>query len=68
MAKFLPQNISKIVSKDINRKHENNQNIIERKVITTKKKKKKINMRMFPLDTESRFAIIKKRDAIKKTK
>ena len=40
IAKFLSQNISKIVSKDINRKHENNQNIIEGKVITKKKQKK----------------------------
>ena len=38
IAKFLPQNISKIVSKDINRKHEDNQNVIEAKVITKKKK------------------------------
>ena len=38
IAKFLSQNISKIVSKDINRKHKNNQNIIEGKVITKKKK------------------------------
>ena len=39
IAKFLSLNISQIVSKDINRKHKNNQNIIEGKVITKKKKK-----------------------------
>lgn len=63
-AESLRQNISKIISKDVNKKHKNNLNLKERKAITEMKNDEHI--KVYPFDKGSGFVIIEEKEAIKK--
>ena len=60
----LRQNISRIITKDLKKKHKNNLSFAERKALTEMKHDKYISI--YPLDKGTGFVVIKEEDAIQK--
>ena len=64
IAESLRQNISKIITKDLKKKHKNNLNFAERKALTEMQHDK--NISIYPFDKGTGFVVIKEKDAIQK--
>ena len=64
IAESLRQNISKIRTKDLKKKHKNNLNFAERKALTEMQHDK--NISIYPFDKGRGFVVIKEKDAIQK--
>ena len=61
-AESLRQNISRIITKDLKKKHKNNLNFAKRKALTEMQHDK--NISIYPIDKETGFVVIKEKDAI----
>ena len=66
IAESLRQNISRIITKDLKKKHKNNLSFAERKTLTEMKHDKNINI--YPFDKGTGFVVIKEEDGIQKIK
>ena len=64
IAESLRQNISRIITKDLKKKHKNNVSFAERKTLTEMKHDK--NISIYPFDKGTGFIVIKEEDAIQK--
>ena len=64
IAESLRQNISRIITKDLKKKHKNNLNFAERKVLTEIQHDK--NISIYPFDKGTGFVVINEKDAIQK--
>ena len=64
IAESLRQNISRIITKDLKKKHKNNLSFAERKALTEMQLDK--NISIYPLDKGTGFVAIKEKDAIQK--
>ena len=64
IAESLRQNINKIITKDLKKKHKNNLNFAERKTVTEMQHDK--NISIYPFDKGTGFVVIKEKDAIQK--
>ena len=64
VAESLRQNISRIITKDLKKKHKNNLSFAERKVLTEMKHNQ--NISIYPFDKGAGFVVIKEEDAIQK--
>ena len=60
IAESLQQNISRIITKDLEKKHKNNLSFAERKTLTKMKHDK--NISIYPFDKGSGFLVIKEED------
>ena len=63
-AESLRQNLSRIITKDLKKKHENNLNFAERKALTEMQHDK--NISIYPFYKGTGFVVIKEEDAIQK--
>ena len=64
IAESLRQNISRIITKDLKKKHKNNLSFAERKALTEMQLDK--NISIYPFDKGTGFVVIKEKDAIQK--
>ena len=64
IAESLRQNISRIVTKDLKKKHKSNLSFAERKALTEIKHDK--NISIYPFDKGTRFVVIQEKYAIQK--
>ena len=64
IAESLRQNISRIITKDLKKKHKNNLSFAERKVITKMQHDK--NISIYPFDKGTGSTVIKEKDTIQK--
>ena len=64
LAESLRKNISRIITKNLNKKHKNNLSFPERTALTVMKHDKKISI--YPFDKGAGFVVIKEGDAIQK--
>ena len=63
-AESLRQNISRIITKDMKKKHKNNLSFAERKVLT--EMKHNTNISTYPFDKGTGFVVIKEKNALQK--